>query len=361
MIRLAWLLLAGLALGHPLPSLAAEDPDRLPAYPQRFDRERPLVAVIGENGMTELVDYVIPYGLLSRSGVAEVVALSTRPGAMQMMPALRLLADADIDAFDRRHPEGADYVIVPAVHHSDDPTLLRWVRQQADKGATLVAICDGVLVLGNAGVLQGRRATGHWYSRSQRESDFPDTRWVDDRRYLADGKVITTAGVSAALPATLALVEAIGGRDKARALAGEIGLPGWSSRHDGASFQLGASGYLTAAGNLLAFWRHEELGLPVQPGVDEMALALRADAWSRTFRSEALALAETAEPIRTRNGLVLLPEPVQAHPGIPRLAADDAPLAQLFDSTLAAIAERYDPGTAELVARQLEYTPGLNE
>ena len=113
------------------------------------------MAVIGENGMTELVDYVIPYGLLSRSGVAEVVALSTRPGAMQMMPALRLLADADIDAFDRRHPEGADYVIVPAVHHSDDPTLLRWVRQQADKGATLVAICDGVLVLGNAGVLQG--------------------------------------------------------------------------------------------------------------------------------------------------------------------------------------------------------------
>ncbi|EQM69432.1 DJ-1/PfpI family protein [Pseudomonas tohonis] len=361
MSRLATLLLACLFFCHPLPLRAGEAPERLPAYQKRFERERPLVAVIGENRMTELVDYVLPYGLLKRSGVAEVVALSTRPGPMQMMPALHLLAEADIDGFDRRHPEGADYIVVPAVHHSDDPQLLRWVRQQAAKGATVVGICDGALVLGEAGLLEGRRATGHWYSRGQREDDFPGTRWVSDRRYLADGKVITTAGVSAAMPVSIALVEAIAGTDRAQALATGIGLADWSPRHDGDAFALGAGGYLAAAGNLLSFWRHEELGLEVRQGEDELALALRADAWSRTFRSEVLALAADASPIRTASGLVLLPEPMAAHPGITHLQPTDAPLARLFDQTLGAIAARYDQATAALVAAQLEYAPALNE
>lgn len=360
MPRLPALLFACLVIGHSLPLWADDASERLPAYQNRFDRERPLVAVIGENRMTELVDYVLPYGLLKRSGVAEVVALSTQPGAMQMMPALRLQAEADIADFDRRYPEGADYLIVPAVHHSDDPVLLRWVRQQADKGATVVGICDGALVLGEAGLLEGRRATGHWYSRGQREDAFPGTHWVSDRRYLADGKVITTSGVSAALPVSIALVEAIAGTARAQALATSTGLADWSPRHDGNAFALGATGYLTAAGNLLPFWRHEELGLKVQPGEDELTLALRADAWSRTFRSEALALAADASPIRTAGGLLVLPEPMAAYPGIPYLAPIDAPLATLFDHTLGAIAERYGPATAKLVATQLEYTP-LND
>ncbi|MDU9411827.1 hypothetical protein [Pseudomonas sp. zfem005] len=268
MSRLATLLLACLFFCHPLPLRADEAPERLPTYQKRFERERPLVAVIGENSMTELVDYVLPYGLLKRSGVAEVVALSTRPGPMQMMPALHL---------------------------------------------------------------------------------------------LADGKVITTAGVSAAMPVSIALVEAIAGTDRAQALATGIGLADWSPRHDGDAFALGAGGYLAAAGNLLSFWRHEELGLEVRQGEDELALALRADAWSRTFRSEVLALAADASPIRTASGLVLLPEPMAAHPGITHLQPTDAPLARLFDQTLGAIAERYDQATAALVAAQLEYAPALNE
>lgn len=151
----------------------AATPEKLQPYQPRFGRDKPLVAVIGENRMTELVDFMVPFGLLGRSGVAEVMALSTRKGPLQLMPALRVRAQGTIAEFDQRYPQGADYLIVPAVHHSDDPALTGFVAAQAAKGATVVGICDGVLVLGHAGLLHGRRATGIRGSSAKRTSPTP--------------------------------------------------------------------------------------------------------------------------------------------------------------------------------------------
>lgn len=47
---------------------------------------------------------------------------------------------------------------------------------------------------------------------------------------------------------------------------------------------------LTAIGNTLAFWNREQLGMEITPGIDEVSLALGADAWSRTYRSRAVTL-----------------------------------------------------------------------
>ncbi|MDH4567250.1 transcriptional regulator [Pseudomonas sp. BN414] len=325
--------------------------EALQPYQPRFGREQPLVAVVGENRMTELVDYLVPFGLLSRAGVAAVIALSTREGPLQMMPALRLEAQATTAEFEQRYPQGADYLIVPAVHHSDDPALTAFVAGQAAKGATVVGICDGVLVLGHAGLLHGRRATGHWYSKAQREADFPDTRWQVDRRYVVDGKLLTSSGVSAALPVSVALVEAIAGPEKALAFAREIGLADWSVEHQSQTFAFGPGGYLTAAANYLAFWRFETLILPLRPGIDEATLALRADAWARSFRSTVLAVG--GGPVSTRYGLALLPDAPAG--GESTLPDSDAAPGQVLDETLDEIAARYGSTTAAFVAAQLEY------
>lgn len=325
--------------------------EQLQPYQPRSGREQPLVAVIGENRMTELVDFLVPFGLLSRAGVAKVMALSTREGPVQMMPALRVEAQATTAEFEQRYPQAADYLIVPAVHHSDDPVLTAFVAGQAARGATIVGICDGVLVLGHAGLLHGRRATGHWYSKAQREADFPDTRWQVDRRYVVDGKLVTSSGVSAALPVSVALVEAIAGPVKAAAFAREIGLAGWSDEHRSQAFAFGPGGYLTAAANYLAFWRHETLTLSLQPDLDEATLALRADAWARSFRTDVLAVG--SGPVRTRHGLVLLPDTETG--GKPALPNIDVQPGRVLDETLDDIAARYGSATASFVATQLEY------
>jgi hypothetical protein len=78
---------------------------------------------------------------------------------------------------------------------------------------------------------------------------------------------------------------------------------------------------LTAIGNTLAFWNREQLGIALASGVDEVALALVSDAWSRTYRSRVVTFAGTAAAQQTRTG----------------------------------IAARYGRRTADLVAMQLEY------
>ncbi|QRY79575.1 DJ-1/PfpI family protein [Pseudomonas sp. PDNC002] len=332
---------------YSLPLLADEG---LQPFQPRTDRQRPLIAVVAQNRMTELVDYVVPLAVLRRADVAEVLALSTAPGPVQLMPALKMQAQATVAQFQQRYPQGADYLIVPAVHDSEDAALLAFVRDQAAKGTIVIGICDGVLVLGHAGLLAGRHATGHWYSRSERLEDFPDTHWQENRRYVVDGPVMTTSGLTAALPASLALVGAIGGSEKARALAGELGVQDWSPSHDSQQFSLGMSGYLTAAGNILAFWSHEDFGVQLRPGLDDIALALSADAWARTYRTRVKGIAQG--PVVSASGLAFLPDGGEDLPALPAVTGDAI---QALEYAFDGIAARYGEATRQLVAAQLEY------
>lgn len=317
-------------------------------------RERPLVAVLADNAGTETTDFMVPYGVLRASGVADVVAVSTGPGTVQLHPALNVRADQTIDQFDRAHATGADIVIVPAMHNPDNPEVLAWVRQQYNAGATIVGICDGVWILAKAGLLEQKVATGHWYSLDRLARQYPDTTWVRDHRYVADGQVVTTTGVSASVPVSLALVEAIAGTAEAVALAERLDVNDFGTAHETARFQLSTADKARAAANWLSFWRRERIDLPVADDVNEITLALAADAWSRTFRSTARANHADATTIRSRHGLVIETDNSRAtrrHTPEPTSHSPE----QTLNETLAAIAERYDVRTAELVAVQLEY------
>jgi transcriptional regulator GlxA family with amidase domain len=67
-------------------------------------------------------------------------------------------------SFDASHPQGADYVIVPAVHDPQGRALASWLQAQRARGATIMSICDGAKVLAHAGLLKGRSATAHWHA-----------------------------------------------------------------------------------------------------------------------------------------------------------------------------------------------------
>jgi putative intracellular protease/amidase len=351
----------------PAPAPAATN--YIAAWQPRFGRARPLVAVVGENGSgdstTELADYVLPLGILRASKAAEVVSLATASGPLVLRPALRIQPQATVAAFDADYPDGADYVIVPAVSHPRDPALLAWLASQGAKGATLVSICDGALVVANTGLMDGHRATAHWDTQALRAKVYPQVAWMRNIRYVADGRIVSSAGISAAMPVALALVEAIAGTPRAAAVARTLGVADWSDAHDSDRF-LPQWGNLRAllATNSTNHWLHrtQRLRLPVATGVDDIALALAADAYSRTGRSRVYTVAASLDPLTTRHGLLLLPD----------LRADAAPVhgdrelvwqasippAHLLDRALADIASRYGRSTAYGVALDLEY-PGF--
>lgn len=318
----------------------------IPSYQDRFGRAMPVVAVVGLNAGTELTDFMIPYGVLARSGAAEVLAVSTQAGPLHMRPALTIEAQATIAEFDERFPAGADYVIVPAVTQPNDAALVQWIAAQGALGATVVSICDGALVVANAGLFKGRRATAHWATASYRQHHYPDTQWQSNIRYVADAKVVSSAGVSAAMPTALALVEAIAGHNS------DIFKP-----------RLGANlgAYITGYTNQ---WFHgtDRIGLQVAAGMDEIEMAFTADVWARSKRSRVYAVASTSTPLVSRFGLTIVPDYAQSAADAPPLLpaptmTTQAKSGQALDRALAAVAERYGRRTAFLAALEFEY-PG---
>ena len=321
-------------------------------------RARPVVAIVGINDATEVTDYLMPHGILTRAGVAEVVAVATEPGPVRLYPALAVAPDMTTAAFDAAYPAGADYVIVPAMRRDDDPAALGWIRDQAAQGAIVVGVCAGAKVVAAAGLLEGRRATTHWYYRRALERLAPSLVWVPDRRFVVDGPVATTTGITASAPMMLTLVEAIAGRPKAAEVAADLGLAAWDARHASAAFGVTRPFAATALGNRLAVWRHATLALPVGDGIDEVALALVADAWSRTWRARVVTVA--ASPVTTRSGLRLLPDRGEVTGAALPLLGAAPPLRQL-DAALAEIAARHGAATARFVADQLEYPAAPGE
>ena len=347
----------------PAPSVAAPPPiaqderDATIAALKPPKRQRPLIAIIGINDATETTDYLMPYGILTRADVADVVTLATAPGPMTLFPALKVEPQATIAEFDARHPDGADYVIVPAMSRDDDPEALQWIRNQSGKGAIVIGVCVGAKVVGDTGLLDGKRATTHWYSVKELRGKHPSMRYVEDRRLVVDDGVATTTGITASMPMSLTLIEAIAGRDKARAVGREIGLPEWDARHESDEFKFTRPFALTAIGNTAAFWSHEQLGIELKPDVDEVSLALVTDAWSRTYRSRAVTFARTASTQQSRNGIRILPDVIATNWPAARLlpGIDNAKPAEALDSALGGIAARYGTRTTDFVAMQLEY------
>ena len=209
---------------RPAPPVPKAEMDAIRAALAPRTKERPLVAVIGLNDATETTDYLLPTGILRRADIADVLMLAVGPGPVQLYPALKVEPDATLSSFDAAHPQGADYVIVPAMSRDDDPEIIGWLRRQSAKRAFIIGICAGAKVVAAAGLLDDKRATTHWYYLDEMLRRSPSISYVADRRMVVDGRVATTTGISASMPMMLTLIEAIGGKARAAKLAGDLGV-----------------------------------------------------------------------------------------------------------------------------------------
>ena len=315
---------------------------------------RPLVAVVADNAGAETTDFVIPYAVLKESGAADVRSVSTRPGPVRLRMALQIEADQSIAQFDAASPEGADVVIVPAQAQPKSAALAAWLQTQARRGATIVSICEGARVLANAGLLHGRHATTHFSALNELERAYPDTIWVRDRRYVQDGQIISTTGITASIPVSLALVEAMAGRDVALDTAQRLGVSGWSIAHRTADFQITVADYATGLFALGAFWTHETLETPIAEGTNELTLALRADTWARSFRATVITTRTGRDAVRGHYGLLIVPDAAPRR-GAHIMPENGGSAVSQLDATLINMRHRYGAGAERLARLGLEY------
>lgn len=99
---------------------------------------------------------------------------------------------------------------------------LNFVREAGSRARRTVGVCTGGFVLAEAGLLAGRRATTHWAFAHEMRKRYPDVEVEDDRIYLIDGPIWTSAGMTAGLDLALAMVEKDLGVDTARSVARKL-------------------------------------------------------------------------------------------------------------------------------------------
>jgi len=156
-------------------------------------------------------------------GYAVEVA-AVRPGPVRMSSGLAIVAARAL-----RHVRGPlDTLFVAggegvrrALH---DAALLRGIRRAAGRSRRVASVCTGAFLLARAGLLDGRRATTHWGSCALLAEHFPRVRVEPDRIYVRDGRLATSAGVTAGMDLALALVEEDLGRELALAVARQMVL-----------------------------------------------------------------------------------------------------------------------------------------
>ncbi|EOQ87366.1 DJ-1/PfpI family protein [Leptospira yanagawae serovar Saopaulo str. Sao Paulo = ATCC 700523] len=318
------------------------------------NHHKPVIAVLGENQYTELTDFVIPYAVFQRSNVAQVYMLAPTKGKLNFFPTLSIEIETSLSDFDLLHPEGSDIVIVPALHNSENKTIIQWIQNQSKKGATIVGVCDGVWTMGYAGLLKNQRATGHWYSQDGLTKTFPDTIWQKNKRYIQDRNTITTTGVTASLPVSIALLEAVAGTKKANEVADEIGISDWGPHHKTEEFGFNWKHYLVAAKNMIFVWNHETVGINLYEGIDEISLALVADSYSRTYKSKAKTIGN--HNLRSKAGIRFhseIEEEKQVDFEI-EIPNQKKPI-PILNHSLSGIQKRYGKNTFEFVTNQLEF------
>jgi transcriptional regulator GlxA family with amidase domain len=103
--------------------------------------------------------------------------------------------------------------------------LVSWIRQRAAAVEILASVCTGSFLLGQAGLLAGRRATTHWKSLDRMRVAFPDVIVEDRLHVVEDGAIVTSAGISAGIDLALRMVARLCGEAVARATARHMEYP----------------------------------------------------------------------------------------------------------------------------------------
>ncbi|MET8955025.1 GlxA family transcriptional regulator [Streptomyces sp. NPDC004393] len=151
-----------------------------------------------------------------RPGTYRVVTASLDGAPVRTSSGLTLVPDHALADAPAPHT-----LIVPGGQgtRSPDPRLVDWLRRHGPRADRLVSICTGAILLARAGLLDGRRVTTHWAYCDTLARDHPEIAVDPDPIYVRDGRVATSAGVTAGIDLALALIEEDLGRDTALTVA----------------------------------------------------------------------------------------------------------------------------------------------
>jgi putative intracellular protease/amidase len=320
-----------------------------------------VAVVLGQSG-TDAADALAPFEVLSSSPAFGVytVSASTQPASLD--GGMAVAPDYTFEDVESGTAPAPDLIVVPAVNNPDGPeeqAAREFIDTSHAFGARVLGICAGSRLLAASGILDGSRATSHWSRIGALEGSRPQVTWVRGKRYVQDGRITTTAGVTSGIPATLEVMADMAGATEATRVGSEIAYPGWSLD---AHTTIPAQSFGTMdAGVLLntAFpWSRPTVDIELPEGVGEIDAAALFEVYTYSQAATTNAVSATGT-VHTRHGLTIRTGLTGANDGgrdafVAGGIAGHAGFGG-FDAAIEQLSRTTGPAVAVSVGKMLEY------
>jgi len=264
-----------------------------------------------------------------------------------------------------------DIVVVPQIvdiRASINAPVVAWVRGQARGHALLFSWCTGAEVLAESGVIDGKAATAHWGDIDRLQRVYPRVHWQRGVRYVDGGTLLSTAGLTAGVDATLHLLARRHGAELAARVAEALHIPPspFVENPKCPQFEIGLADSIFLL-NTGFHWPKPRLNVSLYDGVGELALGSVADVYgvSAAFQIHSQSAAAW---VVSRHGIQFVPRervrmvpqtgrpsrPSSAH-GVPgQLLRGEESGAFAYTAAVEDLARRQDAWTARFAAKRLE-------
>ena len=215
----ALLVLAGISILSE-PTMAQADKPATAVQPSLKTAPRNLAILIFDK--VQIIDYTGPYETFghaySNDGpLFNIYTVAEKTGPITTAMGMSVNPKYTFDSAPR-----PDVLLIPGGGVEDqlsNANVIKWIQDKAKDAEVVMSVCNGAYILAKAGLLDGLEATTTAGLISGLREAAPKTRVVDDKRYVDNGKIITTAGLSSGIDGSLHLIERLAGRGTAQMAA----------------------------------------------------------------------------------------------------------------------------------------------
>lgn len=356
-----------------------------------YNPNKPTVAVVLGNPTTEIFDFMVPYEMFAMTDAYNVYAVAPDNNVTTLTGGLDLAPHYSFQQMDQLLGKSPDLIVIPFMPMVDEKKyrpVREWIQKHSN--TNILSICAGAENLADTGLLKGKSSTLHWQVFDRATKLYPDTNWIRDQRYVHDGNIVGSAGLTSGIDAVLYVISQQLGEPMAEKIAKEMNYPSYhfvkNPKMDPYYIDWSEANYYF---NLAFQWNKKKTGVLLYNGMEDGALASIFDTYSASGTTTVFTISGSDAPIVTKHNLNLIARyqisnapkldrlfvtgtkaaaaaakevkqwKEQGNTAEPEFLHSGAPDRFVFDAPLEDLAKQEDLVTAKYGAKRLEYRAGL--
>ncbi|MEP6635155.1 MAG: DJ-1/PfpI family protein [Acidobacteriota bacterium] len=170
----------------------------------------------------QIIDYTGPYETFGHAYADDGPVFNIYTVSEKAAPITTAMGMTVVPKYTLENAPPPNVMLIPGGNvegQMNNPAVIRWIQDTSKEAEVVLSVCNGAFILAKAGLLDGLQATTTSGLIPMLRSIAPKTTVVDDRRYVDNGKIVTTAGLSSGIDGSLHIIERILGRGTAQMAA----------------------------------------------------------------------------------------------------------------------------------------------